>query len=441
MADHPTEIAGHRIGPYRLQQRLARGGMGEVYLAIQDALEAQRVIKIIHDKMKQSRQAQGRFRREAKILAKLHHPGIVRVIDFGRLENGWPWLCTEYVPGPDLETFLGNCGPQSLRAGATLLKRMAEAIEHAHSENIIHRDIKPANTLLYRGDLKRPKIIDFGIARVLSPEATRITSKNQVIGTANYIAPEQAQGREDVGTAADIYALAATAFEVWSGESVFPGLSTLETLAAHMCDPPERLSQRIPGIVPKRLDDAIDACLSKNPEDRPTAEELVDILANEALEEEPQPKEKVLSSAASTPKAPGLPPELSWCFDATLSSGTLEEALNRQARSILRDMLDAVPSQPDFSALATAWANAEHLIEQLGVELALMDDPTNPKATKLRAALAAEENRLAKIQQDAAALLAASWATPALAPYVVELRALREKREHVPVGLAPETLG
>ncbi|MCA9542662.1 MAG: serine/threonine protein kinase, partial [Myxococcales bacterium] len=183
--------------------------------------------------------------REALVLGRLRHPGIVDVIDYGHLENGWPFLILEFVEGGDLEALLNRSGPLSLQAGLDVLLQLARVLEYAHAQGVVHRDLKPGNILLRSGDHRLVKVIDFGLAKLMSAEMlTRLTTDGQIMGSPHYMAPEQAMGLPDISGAADIYALAGIAYVVMSGRPVFDSDSPLGLVFAQARHQPERLAQR-----------------------------------------------------------------------------------------------------------------------------------------------------------------------------------------------------
>src|SRR5688572_20135149 len=193
-------LLGHLIHGHEIVRMLGAGGMGEVYLAREQSLGALRVIKVIHDDHRENEQARKRFAVEAMSLSHLQHTNIVQVIDYGRLDNGWPFLLMEYIDGPNLDDEIDHKGPRSIPETLTIVAQIAAALDYAHRAEVVHRDLKPGNVLLRHGDPRQVKVIDYGLARVLSQDmVTRLTADRQIMGSPQFMAPEQATGALDVG--------------------------------------------------------------------------------------------------------------------------------------------------------------------------------------------------------------------------------------------------
>ena len=210
----PEELA--RLLPqYRIESLLGHGGMGAVYKGTQVALDRTVAIKLLPAEVAADEQFIARFQREARTLAKLQHPGIVAVFDFGQTSEGHLYFVMEYVDGTDLHRLLQTSG---LNPAQTLeiIHQVCEALHYAHGQGVIHRDIKPANILITRGG--QAKLADFGLARpVREGGVSALTSTNVVMGTPDYMAPEQRRGLGD--HRADIYALGVMLYEMLTGET------------------------------------------------------------------------------------------------------------------------------------------------------------------------------------------------------------------------------
>lgn len=220
-------VAPHleRIGPYRILQRLGEGGMGTVYLAEQSEPVRRRVaLKVIKAGMDSS-DVIARFEAERQALAVMDHTGIAKVLDAGTTESGRPYFVMEYVKGVPLTQ---HCDSQrlSLEDRLQLFMHICEAAQHAHMKGVVHRDLKPSNILVtYEGDRAVPKIIDFGVAKALNQrlsEQTLYTELGQLIGTPEYMSPEQAEmSGQDIDTRADIYSLGVVLYELLVGALPF----------------------------------------------------------------------------------------------------------------------------------------------------------------------------------------------------------------------------
>jgi serine/threonine protein kinase len=294
------------IPGYEVLAELGRGGMGVVYRAFQVSLKRLVALKLIRDSALASPQQRARFRIEAEAVARMRHPNIVAIYDVGE-HQGRPYFAMELVEGPSLDKHLSG-RPQPARQAAELLRTLALAVEHAHAQSIVHRDLKPANVLLQIADLKLqidgqstelsdqsepsdlkseianlqsaiPKITDFGLAKRLDSQSTGWTQEGAVLGTAGYMAPEQAAGRiHEIGPAADVYALGAILYEALTGRPPFAADSWQQTIEHVLHDEPELPARLQPGI-PSDLETICLKCLEKEPARRyASAAELADDL-------------------------------------------------------------------------------------------------------------------------------------------------------------------
>lgn len=220
-----TEGPGTEIGPYKLRQQIGEGGMGVVFMAEQtEPIQRTVALKIIKPGM-DTRQVIARFEAERQALAMMDHPNIAKVLDAGTTQTGRPYFVMELVNGKPITQF---CDEKhlSLRQRLELLKPVCEAIQHAHQKGVIHRDIKPTNVLVAEYDARAvPKVIDFGVAKATAQklaERTMYTELGQIIGTVEYMSPEQAKFSQiDVDTRSDIYSLGVLAYELLTGSTPF----------------------------------------------------------------------------------------------------------------------------------------------------------------------------------------------------------------------------
>jgi serine/threonine protein kinase len=265
---------------YQIQEEIARGGMGVIYKAQQVSLNRTVALKMMLAGALAGPEDLSRFRKEAEALARLEHPHIVRVYDFG-MQDGMPFFAMEYVDSGSLKERL-RCERFGTREAASLVATLARALDYAHSAGIVHRDLKPANILL-RGS-GTPVITDFGLAKQMSAPGgvpSDGTATGVVLGTAAYMAPEQANGRpRDVGPHTDVWALGILLYEMLTGSPPFEGGSTLDVLVHVVSHPHVPPSQRQAGI-PPALDAICSRCLAKEPNHRfRSAGELADALDN-----------------------------------------------------------------------------------------------------------------------------------------------------------------
>ncbi|UJR85852.1 serine/threonine-protein kinase [Sandaracinus amylolyticus] len=301
---------------YRIIQHLADGGMGKVYVGEQIRLGMSVAVKILDRAGYEHPTLAGRFEREAIATAALRCPHIVQVFDWGILPEGGCYLVMELLPGADLATLMMQDGLFGVERTLHVLRQVAIAIDHAHAHGIVHRDLKPENVMvdLEAGDFVT--VLDFGVARDLRQSST-FSDYGEVVGTPEYMSPEQAMGLEDlVGPACDRWALAVMAMEMLTGDLPYPSASATTTLRYIAEGTPRRPSEL--GFTVPGLDAVFDRAMSRKPRDRhPSARALVDDLervllawmrANEAHDDESassgvRARVHAAEIAATTPEA------------------------------------------------------------------------------------------------------------------------------------------
>jgi len=249
-------------GRYELEELVGTGGMSSVYRAHDRLLERRVALKILHGSLATDEETVQRFRSEARSAAKLSHPNIVAVIDRGE-DGGHQFIVYEYIAGENLKGLVERDGPLPLRRALELAIETGRGLAFAHGHGLIHRDVKPQNVLL-NGD-GTAKVTDFGIARSLDV-AHGLTQTGTILGTSNYIAPEQAKG-EAVGEGSDVYALGVVIFELLTGEVPFPAENVVRAAMRHVNDPVPSVLERRPEV-PLRLAHAVERALAKEPEGR-----------------------------------------------------------------------------------------------------------------------------------------------------------------------------
>ncbi|MFD0279872.1 serine/threonine-protein kinase [Kitasatospora sp. NPDC127111] len=297
-------------GRYTLTGRIGGGGMGSVWRADDEVLARPVAVKILHPGLVEDGAFVQRFRREAQLLAALKHPGIVDVHDYGEsggdAEDRIAYIVMELVDGQPLDQVLTDDGPMPAQRALGLLATALDALHAAHRRDIVHRDVKPSNLML-RPD-GRVTVTDFGIARAVA--STRITASHAVIGTALYMAPEQAEGKA-VTPASDLYSIGVVAFELLTGQPPFDGESVLEVALKHIREP----APELPADFPPEVRTFVATALAKKAEDRFADAAAMAAAARAAIGASGAPSASgasgAPSAAAATPRAakPAKPAE------------------------------------------------------------------------------------------------------------------------------------
>jgi len=237
MADETSSILRSGLvgavlsGRYRLESKLGSGGMSTVYLARDETLERWVAVKVLHREISDQPDQLERFRREARAVAQLSHPNVVAVIDAGE-DGGYPYIVFEYVPGETLKARIDGVGRLPLDEAAAYAIEIGRGLAAAHAQKLIHRDVKPQNVLIDAEG--RAKVTDFGIARSL--ESDGLTKTGRVLGTTDYVSPEQAMGH-DVDARSDIYSLGVLLYEMLTGEPPFKAETVVGVAMKHVNEP------------------------------------------------------------------------------------------------------------------------------------------------------------------------------------------------------------
>ena len=262
-----TSLIGQSLGRYHILEQLGEGGMATVYKAFDTRLEANVAVKVIRTERlapEIAGRALMRFEREAKALAQLTHPNIVKVTDYGEFE-GQPYLVMPYLEGGTLKELLHARGAYPWQEAARLILPVASALEYAHQHNTIHRDVKPSNILIT--DSGEPMISDFGVAKIIDDETTMdLTGTSATVGTPEYMAPEQVVSKS-VDFRADIYALGVVVYEMITGRRPFQADTPMAVLFKHASEPLPRPKLFVPDL-PERVEQVLIKALAKKPEDR-----------------------------------------------------------------------------------------------------------------------------------------------------------------------------
>ena len=257
---------------YRVLSLLGQGGMGKVYLAEHVVLEKRLAVKVLHDEYSRHAEVMHRFQQEAIAASRIGQENIVNVTDFGRTPEGALYFVMEALEGESLGALIRNGGACPLPRALPILAQICRALTAAHDCGIVHRDLKPENVLLVRREdgSELVKVLDFGISKVNSAESGggRITQAGVIMGTPDYMAPEQARGLA-MDHRVDIYSFGVLAYELVTGALPFPAETPIAVLLRHQTDVPESVRARRPDLaLPPGLDALILKALAKRPEDR-----------------------------------------------------------------------------------------------------------------------------------------------------------------------------
>jgi len=289
---------GFQIGSYLILDQIGTGGMGQVYLAEHTAMRRLVALKVFPPYSADDDVAKERFLREARAAAALDHPNIVRVFDLCQ-EGRLLYLVMEYVEGISLQALVVRHGPVEVAAACHYARQIAFGLQHAYELGFVHRDIKPANLLLDRAGVVR--ILDLGLVRSEADAdsgLTRQLDSKSILGTADYVAPEQAVDSSNVDIRADLYSLGATLYFLLAGRPLFPEGRTAQKLVWQQIKDPTRIDVIRPDV-PAGMAAVIHKLLEKRPQDRyATPLDVFDALAEWDQEDVPAPAEEVM------PKAP-----------------------------------------------------------------------------------------------------------------------------------------
>jgi eukaryotic-like serine/threonine-protein kinase len=270
--DEPGDLVGTVLaGRYRVVRRLGVGAMGAVYLGEHMRIGRKDAIKILRASMARDPEAIARFTRGARNVSRIRHPNVCTLYDFGDTEEGYHFLAMEYVEGPTLGTLLQEEGPLPPERAIPLVAQVAEALQAAHALGIVHRDLKPDNIMVARetDGRERVKVVDFDIARgPAEEEGPAVTRHGFVVGTPEYMSPEQLTG-DPLDGRSDVYSLALVLFRALAGRLPFEGDTAQEIMVQRLTRDPMTLAQAAGRAFPPALEEAIAAGLRRKAEERP----------------------------------------------------------------------------------------------------------------------------------------------------------------------------
>ncbi|MEW5741256.1 MAG: protein kinase [Myxococcota bacterium] len=286
MSNQGPDLTGRKIGEYEIVAKIGVGGMGAVYEGRQPLIGKRVAVKVLLPSLSNEKELVERFLSEARAVNEIRHRGIVDIFSFGQLPEGSHYFVMEYLEGEAFDRIIKKKAPMPLAEALHWTEETLDALDAAHHAGIIHRDIKPSNLFLVHAARGKPyvKLLDFGIAKLgaLQGEATPQTRASVILGTPDYISPEQARGKP-ISPQTDLYAVGCVLFEMVTGQRLFKGENTLATMWAHVEDPPPVPSTLRPDV-PQALDEIILWALEKSAQSRPpSAEAMRDALAQVRL--------------------------------------------------------------------------------------------------------------------------------------------------------------
>jgi serine/threonine-protein kinase len=257
-------------GRYQIEMRVGEGGMAYVYRAKDRDSGKTVAVKVLMARLVGDREAVGRLRREAQVAMRLDHPNVCGILAFGEA-GGLPYLVMPFLEGETLSRRETRHGPMPEPLGIRILRQLCLGLQHAHDGGVLHRDLKPENVMLVPGahpGMERAVVMDFGLAKetVVSPEVLKLTATGIVLGTPEFMSPEQIRGKT-LDRRSDIFALGVLGFELVSGRLPFEGTNAQETMLAHLTGQPLRLRQANPKVT-AGLERVIAQAMAHKPEQR-----------------------------------------------------------------------------------------------------------------------------------------------------------------------------
>ncbi len=276
----PSPLIGQSIGKYRIVKLLGQGGMGAVFEAQHETINQRVAIKVLHPKLTSDETSVQRFMHEARTTSLVHHPGLVKVHDFGQLADGSAYMMMEYLDGESLKSRLAKQGKLDSKTALRIVRQLAAALHAAHEKGVIHRDLKPDNVYLVPDSEaqtgERTKVLDFGIAKVVDPDAGELmkTSTGAIVGTPIYMSPEQCRGGISVTDRTDVYSLGIMLYQMLSGSPPFSGTGAGDLIAQHIIEQPKPLHEVAPHVSTE-IETLCHKMLAKKPEDRPSMKQIL----------------------------------------------------------------------------------------------------------------------------------------------------------------------
>ncbi len=260
-------------GKYEIMSVVGTGGMGVVYKGRQHLMDRIVAIKMLRAQHVSDSMSVKRFQQEGKACCLLNHPHVITIYDFGVSPTGQPYMVMDFLEGVSMADIIKQDGQVSVERSIRILMQACEALDHAHRLGVVHRDLKPSNIMLidYDGEKDFVKVVDFGVAKINSPndvEAQRLTQVGEVCGSPVYMSPEQCMGYE-LDNRSDIYSMGVVMYETLTGKLPLLGKTMVDTMSKHISEPPPPFSEARPDLyIPERLEAVIMKALAKDPEQR-----------------------------------------------------------------------------------------------------------------------------------------------------------------------------
>ncbi len=268
-SDPASNLQGRILdGRYAIEERVGEGGMAWVYRAVDRQTGGPVAVKVLLSRLVNDAESVARLGREAELAMKLDHPNVCGLLGHGTAQ-GLPYLVMPFLEGETLATLENRVGPVPPARAVAILEQLCRGLQHAHEQGVLHRDLKPENVMLVRdGDGERAVVMDFGLAkeRLVGPELNRLTATGIVLGTPEFMSPEQIRGKP-LDPRSDVYALGVLAFELLTGELPFTGRTAQETMLNHLTGRPRRLRDANAEL-PESLERVVARALALDPADR-----------------------------------------------------------------------------------------------------------------------------------------------------------------------------
>lgn len=320
-------------GKYRIDERLNEGGMGAVYRGTHVLMDKTVAVKVLRSALAADEKIVARFSREARAASRISHPHALSVTDFGESEDGVVFLVMEYLDGKTLKEVIREAGPMPLPRVVEIIRQVGGALDAAHEQGVVHRDLKSENImLLSSGGPDYAKVLDFGIAKITEPEGTYdpgLTAPDLVIGTPQYMSPEQCSQASEIDARSDLYSLGVIIYEMLVGHVPFTGPSSTAIMMKHLQDDAPSVLQERPDL-PPAVARVIHRALAKRPDDRyqhvgDLVEDLTMAAAMEAATTPPVPlsaRDRIVVPTQSTPERALAEPDEETAVRARVEQGT-----------------------------------------------------------------------------------------------------------------------